>query len=428
MLRYRNGAGPDAFDGTDAEPFFAVLRAYRGVVATYDGYDEIRRRFEALRSTNASPQVRLAALRHLGRYAGTEQLGDVIDELDAVASLAGASVQVKLFAAELAQRRGDHADAASRFRAVIDAQDARSVYLDASRLRKAYASSERGLAQFRPWMLARRDRLVGVGTSAALVAAATMLDAWGTPDDLEVVIQAVRRHDIHDPQAAYRLGMVLNRRGFTADAERLVKSHTGSGRHAHAMLLLAAQIAENDNRHAEAASLVAEAMSRKESMPLAELRNLYARRFQLLLTHARSSSAPHIDEALAVASDWRREDPDNPQIDKLCFNALSARGDHVLAFRHLSSIIERHPAEGAAYADVAQALVAQGRHAEAEHILERAIEVEPTNPNWLLRQADVLTSLRRQADARAVLERVVEGTWQDRFSGEVAEAKQRLER
>lgn len=430
VLRHRNGAGAKAFAPRDGDgPLMASLRAYQRVVTTHvSDFDTWRPLLAPLE--DAHPRLRLAALSHVANRTLDSGTDDVVAAFDALAAQATADSAVRreaqLRAAERLRWRGRPEEASKRFAAVIDAEDARGVHLDASRLRQTFLSTEGGTEAFRRWMLARRDRLVAIGTPAALVAAAVMLDSWGTPDDLEVVMNVVRRTEIRDASAAHALAFILNRRGFIADADRLTRAHVASGPMAHAMLLLAADIATNDNRHDEAAELVKRAMDRREEMTLSELRQLYRRRFELHVAHARATSSPHIEDALAVAAQWRREDPDNAEIDELCFDALTARGDHVAAFRHLSSIIERHPGEGASYTNVAKALIRHGRLVEAELHLRRASEVEPTNPRWLLELATVLEALQRPDEARAVLERVAEGSWQDRFSREVAEAKRRL--
>ncbi len=428
MLRWRLGAGPDAFKpATTSRTFFGSLRAFRRLVGTHSDYEKLRALYGELSPIAASPQLRMAALLHLAQYARVENVDDVVSALDALAaSEPSMRLQAQLSAAHRLLSQGRSADAATRFEVAIAEAEGHHIYLDATRLRQARAFKPEGQKLFRRWMLARRDRLIAVGNTAAIVAAATMVDHWGTPDDLAVVMNMVGRIEVDDAGAAYQLASILHRRGFIADATRLVRGYTEEGPLAHAMLLLSAQIAESDSRPADAAALVREAMDRRETMPLGELRRLYRRRFELQVANALALSLPHIEPALAVAAAWRREDPDNAAIDKLCFEALTARGDHQGAFRHLSSIIERHPGEGAAYADVAEALARQGRTLEAERTIGRAIETEPTNPTWLLRQAEIFNQLARPEAARGVLQRIVDGKWQDRFSGQIADAKRRL--
>jgi hypothetical protein len=59
-------------------------------------------------------------------------------------------------------------------------------------------------------------------------------------------------------------------------------------------------------------------------------------------------------------------------------------------------VIERHPAEGSAYAEVAGALENQGELEQADGIWRRAALVEPTSPVWLLRRAQNLAALGRE--------------------------------
>ena len=105
-----------------------------------------------------------------------------------------------------------------------------------------------------------------------------------------------------------------------------------------------------------------------------------------------------------------------------CADLLVGAGRPEEAWRHLSSIIERHPAEGSAYRDVAETFELRGELREAAALWQRAIEVEPTNPTWLVRRAQALIALGEMAKARRLLERVTAGKWQERFDGEQAQA------
>jgi predicted Zn-dependent protease len=167
-----------------------------------------------------------------------------------------------------------------------------------------------------------------------------------------------------------------------------------------------------------------------QAVGLGTLRQAYARLFDLygrvvLSARGQAETDWAIDGALGAAAQWRRDDPDNADIDRRCANLLFEAHRPKEAMRYLASITERHPTEGQAYADVAEVLERRGEDADA--VWARAIEVEPTNPTWLVRRAQNLLAQNAPRDrVRALLDQVEKGTWQPRFSNVKDQAK-RLE-
>ena len=100
-----------------------------------------------------------------------------------------------------------------------------------------------------------------------------------------------------------------------------------------------------------------------------------------------------------------------------------ARGDKQTAWRFLTSIIDRAPGQGRAYAAVARELERVGDAERAAIMWHHASEMEPTNPTWLLRRAQTLHARGAHAAADALLKQIVEGKWQDRFARVQHQAK-----
>lgn len=162
---------------------------------------------------------------------------------------------------------------------------------------------------------------------------------------------------------------------------------------------------------------------------LDDLRACYRRLFELHARTARSLGEAQAAEAglaaaLAVAGRWRAEDADNPAIDVAAASLLFDLGRPDEARRHLFGIVDRHPAEGDAFGQVAEAMVREGALEEADALLQRAAAVEPTNPTWLLRRAQGRLALGDEAGALALVDAIVAGRWQDRFANVSYEAGQ----
>ena len=132
---------------------------------------------------------------------------------------------------------------------------------------------------------------------------------------------------------------------------------------------------------------------------------------------------------MEIGRSWRREDPDNAEVDLTVAAAMDRLGMKSEARRQLFSIVDRHPGDGDAYAKVAAALESRGDFDEAVGLWDRAVAVEPTNPTWLLSKAHLLQARGGATDvagAKALLEKIDAGKWQDRFAPQVNEARQLL--
>jgi tetratricopeptide (TPR) repeat protein len=168
-------------------------------------------------------------------------------------------------------------------------------------------------------------------------------------------------------------------------------------------------------------------------VPMEEVRARYGR---LLMLHVKQGDdgspeefAQALKAAVQTARSWRREDPDNADVDLNVAAALDRLGSREEAERQLYSIIDRHPGEGEGFAKVAAAMEARGNFDEALALWEQAASVEATNPTWLLRQAQLLRARSQPGDldaARKLLVKIHDQTWQDRFRPQTYEAEQLL--
>jgi tetratricopeptide (TPR) repeat protein len=203
-----------------------------------------------------------------------------------------------------------------------------------------------------------------------------------------------------------------------------------------ALLLRSSSLAERQGRLSDAIALHERAMemalepgSDSAGLDLHGLRAAYGRLFELKkrLFMATSSTddeaAARPESALATIREWRRFDPDNPEIDQRAAQLFYELEFDEEAWRELSSIVERRPAEGQSHSTVAGELERMGRFDEAEAVWERAIAVEPTNPRWLLGSAQNALSRGDQDAAAGRLREIERGSWQDRFSNTVWEAR-----
>lgn len=188
---------------------------------------------------------------------------------------------------------------------------------------------------------------------------------------------------------------------------------------------LASGIAEAEGDLERTVSLLDRLLRSTEEMPieLEIVRGWYTRLVDLHMRSAGLAAQPaqadaSIAAAVAVAARWRREDPDNANIDELCARALYRMGRVEEARRHLYSIVERRPAEGSAWGRVATMLDQQGDLDAALAAWETAAAVEPENPTWQVSRAQILLVRGANGDhstAKTLLDHVIDHKWQDRY-------------
>ena len=220
--------------------------------------------------------------------------------------------------------------------------------------------------------------------------------------------------------------------GRVAEAGQLIAALRKQGDDEVEVLLWSAMIAERQGRLDDAARELDGALARRLAGPGLELGELRLRYAQLFEIHARRSRSLSADtsarerattQALDIAERWRREDPDNPEIDQLSAELLWAQGRDDEALRELVSSIDRRPGDGETLAWVAAALERAGRINEATSVWSRAIAVEPTNPIHRLRQAENCLARGERQQAERVLTEIIEGDWQPRFAFVVDDAR-----
>jgi tetratricopeptide (TPR) repeat protein len=198
------------------------------------------------------------------------------------------------------------------------------------------------------------------------------------------------------------------------------------------LLGLASTIAEQQGRLEDAAKLWSRALDAEADQPmdLATLRMLEGRRLDLLarvaLARPQTQRSAAVDDVLAAARAWRALDADYAEIDTRLADLFFALGDRDQAWRTLSSIIDRHPGEGASYGLVAQSLERQGEVEHAQALWQLAAELEPTNPTWSLGQARNALARGHKDAARELLKAIVKGKWHERFWQQTRDAQQIL--
>lgn len=289
-------------------------------------------------------------------------------------------------------------------------------------------SSSGGEARWRHFLAQRRQRLETSKDPRAWLALLETARVDGTGGVSARVLEALARTEVHDPRLAMALAEQLRKLDHSKQAWTLLERHF-KGPLGSVALMAGADLVTADGRYRQAASLMAQALDQEtRGVPLGALRRIYQRQFDLYLRASDDMGAAEaLQAALGVAARWRRDDPDNATIDRLCAAALYDRGQPALGWRQLSSIIERHPAVGAAYGDVAGFLEQRGQLRRAQTIWQQASEAEPTNPSWLLRLAQTRIALGDRAGGKDLLRRIDQGSWQERFSSTVHAARRLLE-
>lgn len=228
----------------------------------------------------------------------------------------------------------------------------------------------------------------------------------------------------------------LLRAGRVAEAKLAMAPIAAEPERSPEALELLVALAEREGDLDRAAETLDRLLRETETEPLElwVVRGWYERLVELHMRRAGLTNGPVADaavrSALAVAARWRREDPDNIGIDELTAKSLFRVGRVSEAKMHLSSIVERRPAEGVAWSRVATVLEREGDLEGALAAWSEAARVEPTNPTWALSQAHTLIARGGNSDralAIDLLRRITEGEWQDRFSGVEYEAERLLE-
>ncbi|HVH99960.1 MAG TPA: VIT domain-containing protein [Enhygromyxa sp.] len=256
----------------------------------------------------------------------------------------------------------------------------------------------------------------------------------GRLDDGQRVLDRLEpeRMDASEGVAVFDL---LVGQGSMSEARAVLDSLLARSGESPEVLLRAAEFAERQGDLELAAQTLERALLQMldaNGLTLDELRAGFERLFDLRARQARplATSEANVDEALAralaVADRWRHEDPDNAAIDLLCAELLWSHGRDDEAWRQLSSVIDRHAAEGEALAWLADALERAGQLKRAEAVWARAIAVEPTDVHNRVRRATNLLANQREAEAKAALQEIVDGEWQPRFAWDVEQARKLL--
>lgn len=292
------------------------------------------------------------------------------------------------------------------------------------------------------WQLAwtrLRERVAKSGDAELALRFLAMAAQLGRLDDAERVIASLDA--VHmDAELALALFDGLMAHGRVGEAVMVLGTlrEREDLRDAAPVLLRASLLAEQQGRLDDAALALEQALARMldgDGLSLDDLRASFTRLLELRSRLAQplalgGEQATERDaalaRALAVADRWRVEDPDNPEIDRLCAQLLWSLDRPDEAWRQLASVIDRHGAEGEALAWVADALERGGDLQRADQVWARAIAVEPTDPLHRLRRAQNLIASGDETQARQLLAQIVDGDWQPRFSFVVAQAKNLL--
>ncbi|MBW2524402.1 MAG: FecR domain-containing protein [Deltaproteobacteria bacterium] len=418
-----------------------MLAAYRALLEAID--DGKRKsafeRYGELAQAGGYPPLRFAALQRLTSRWRWDHAATLVELWEGLSDDRNLGVLALLAAAEVAQSRAHDPElgvdpAGLLTRAFERAAERQRYPICDHWVRQTFLQSAGGQARWRLFWTRWRAELLAAENLGALLALGQSMLALDLRDEYGLLAVKARAQPVADATEASQLALLLLRMERAADARSLLEPHLPSDRAElsaadGALLRLASAVAEREGKLSLAATYLDRSTdARTETMPLAQARGIYRRLFDLRLRAWRAEGDDAgLDGALAVARRWRRLDPDHGEIDQLCATVLYTEGEPERARRHLASIIDRHPAEGDAFAEVAEVLEAQGRLDEAAEIWRRAFAVEPTNPTWLLRQAQASIALGKYEAARPLLDRIESGSWQDRFDDVPRQARE-LER
>jgi tetratricopeptide (TPR) repeat protein len=236
-----------------------------------------------------------------------------------------------------------------------------------------------------------------------------------------------------DPGRTLALAQLAISRGQGAWAEALLRPLRKT-RPSHDLYQLVGSLELQQGRLGEALTDLeaAQDAGADDAVDLATVRAELAQILEVARRLADASSgadrAHAVARAMAWGSRWRAIDPGNPEIDRLLGELMLSVGDTQLAWRQLSSAIERDPWSGAGYTLVAEAFERQGRVADALPFWQQAIVIDQTNPTPRLRKAQALIALGRSAEGDAVLAEIAGRRWHELWSGVAEQARELLER
>lgn len=287
------------------------------------------------------------------------------------------------------------------------------------------------------WQLAwtrLRERVAKADDPRLAIRFMTMAGQIGRHEDGQRVLERLEPETM-DPQLGIMVFDTLTANGQTSEARAILAALRERAGDSPEVLLRASVLAEQQGDLEDAAATFERALLivlDEQGLSLDQLRAAFAYLFELRARQARPLASTKqtvdaaLDQALAVADRWRHEDPDNPEIDRRCAELLWSLERDDEAWRQLSSVIDRHPAEGEALAWVADALERAGRFDRAAQVWGRAVAVEPTDVHNRLRRASNLLAAGRTVEAKAALQEIVDGNWQPRFGWDVDRARKLL--
>ncbi len=330
--------------------------------------------------------------------------------------------------------RGDYDEAAAVFRRAFDEAEAEAALPVVDWSVQGAMINALGEAG---WQLAwsrLRERITKADDPRLAIRFMFMAQQLGRPEDGQRVLDRLEPEGI-DVSVGVGVFDALIASGHVSEAKAVLDSLLERAGDSPDVLLRASTLAEQQGDLDDAASTLERALALtldERGMTLDELRRAFARLFDLRARQARplattdETAEAALQAALAVANRWRHEDPDNPIIDQLCAELLWSLDRDEDAWRQLSSVIDRHGAEGEALAWLADTLERAGRLERAGEVWAKAVAVEPTDAHNRLRRASNLLAGGHDAEAKAALQELVDGDWQPRFAGDVNQARELL--
>jgi tetratricopeptide (TPR) repeat protein len=330
---------------------------------------------------------------------------------------------------------GDAEQAARRALRAIDAGFERGYSFDIDWTLRSAVTSARGDAGLELVFAKWRGKIRKSGSAAQVLGfVRATSDPYGrAPQDAHVggVLRRLNEVDV-DEDTRLRIAAMLVAQSRLPEA-KLVLQPLITDEARPEVLELGAVLAERTGDLETATTLLDRLLRETAGQPveMTAVRGWYTKLIDLSLRKARTE--PELTAAtnavLAIASRWRREDGGNAAIDEVCAAALFRVGRDKEGRLYLSSIVERRPAEGAAWGRAGELLQAQGEIDAALASYSRAAMVEPTNPTWDLRHAQGLLSRGEATDeatARTLLARIADrqasAAYQSRFSNIVSDA------